>query len=824
MKRPRSLIDAVSLKIAGRYLVLGALWIVISNILAHIGIQIQPYADILFTLVMGGIVYLLVTRSLHAVNQVRDVEMNAQQNFQDLIHALPEFVCVRDEEGHWLEANPFALELFGLEDVRYHGKTFREFHSLCTRNTHVLEEWGGSMWKVWTPGEPQMHEFAVTLCDGETRIYSFLDAPMFNPDGRPKAVLTVGRDITNYKQAEQRIMEKEQQYKSLVDHNSDAILAFDLAGKCLDVNPMAPNLTGYSKEELLHMPIVDILQVENPKNFMAMLNHEVGLHGVSPEVELQLVRRDGVIKNVHINAVPIYLRGSVVGYFAIVRDVTEQKRAQDELRAAKELLESFVNHTTDAIHVLDLSGRVLLINDAFEEVFGWSSDEVVGQILPGVPADLQDELKRQQEWVQKGENVSGIETRRIRKDGTRIYISLTVSPIRDDAGRVVAYAGISRDVTESKRVEKALRESEAKYRLIAEHTNALIAVIDSDGYFTYASPSHLHVVGHDPSVLEGSHTTHYVHPDDLQRVSQSFSDSLKTGNPFQIDFRYPHNNGDWVYLETQGAPVVGGDGTLEKVVVVSQDVTDRKQTEELLRQSDRLAVIGQLAAGVAHEIRNPLTALKGFVQLLQNQSNSNTRYLDIMTSELSRIEAIVNEFLLIAKPQVVNYRETDVIPLLDSTITLLETQAIMNNVQIHTEYESRMPRIHCEQNQLKQVFINILKNSIEAMPHGGDISICVRMYDKDTIHFRFMDDGVGIPPERIAHLGAPFYTTKEKGTGLGLTVSYKIIREHRGRIEVASDVGHGTIVDIMLPVDGDASVDSAQGNTSIMDIFPQMSL
>jgi two-component system, sporulation sensor kinase A len=229
------------------------------------------------------------------------------------------------------------------------------------------------------------------------------------------------------------------------------------------------------------------------------------------------------------------------------------------------------------------------------------------------------------------------------------------------------------------------------------------------------------------------------------------------------------------------------------------DLTERKKTEDLLRKSDKLAVVGQMAAGVAHEIRNPLTALRGFVQLLQSTVKEPRTYFDVMLSELDRINLIVSEFLFLAKPQIVHFEQNDLLVLLKKVVQLLETQAILSNIQIRLDF-APVPWIYCDENQIKQVFVNVLKNAIEAMPRGGEILIQVRSRDEDFVQVRIIDQGCGISQEQIRRLGEPFYTTKEKGTGLGLLVSYQIIEAHKGKIQIESELEKGTTVEVLLPV------------------------
>lgn len=233
---------------------------------------------------------------------------------------------------------------------------------------------------------------------------------------------------------------------------------------------------------------------------------------------------------------------------------------------------------------------------------------------------------------------------------------------------------------------------------------------------------------------------------------------------------------------------------------IVKDVTDKKaKTESLLQNSEKLALVGILAAGIAHEIRNPLTSIKGFIQLFKSKYKGDEEYFNLILSELERINLIVGEFLVLAKPAVMVYKEEEISSLIKSVVTLLNTQAILHNVQIVLDFDSDLPLVVCEKNQLKQVFINVLKNAIEAMPNGGVIDIKTKVKENDKVSICFTDQGPGIAQELIPKLGEPFYTTKEKGTGLGLMTSYKIIENHDGELKILSKVHEGTTVEVILP-------------------------
>lgn len=355
------------------------------------------------------------------------------------------------------------------------------------------------------------------------------------------------------------------------------------------------------------------------------------------------------------------------------------KESAEELRSTKQYLESFVNHTSDAIHVADLSSRIIQVNRAFEKMYGWTMEESMGQPLHNVPDDY---LKSQMELeaiVLRGGSVTDFETVRFTKAGTLVDLSLTISPIHDESGSIIAIACISRNIT------------------------------------------------------------------------------------------------------------------------------SRKQSEEMIRRSEKLSVVGQIAAGVAHEVRNPLTTLRGFVQLQKQSGSLTPKHLDIMLAELDQINMIVSEFLIFAKPQASSYQPVNVETILRDMMMLLESEAKMAKVQLILHADTDLPEVLGEANQLKQVFVNVMKNGIESMTGGGEFHVELKQQTNNTVILRFIDQGCGIASEDLQRLGEPFFTRKVSGNGLGLMVSQQIIGGHKGTIIFRSDVGKGTCVEIKLPIAAEKS-------------------
>ncbi|WP_058309032.1 ATP-binding protein [Gracilibacillus massiliensis] len=227
-------------------------------------------------------------------------------------------------------------------------------------------------------------------------------------------------------------------------------------------------------------------------------------------------------------------------------------------------------------------------------------------------------------------------------------------------------------------------------------------------------------------------------------------------------------------------------------------ITAIKSAYEELQKSERLAVVGEMAAGVAHEIKNPLASVKGLLELQQTDKSSAGRYTPIILDEVNRIDTIVNDLMILGKPKSQNFALENVRNILDYVLELLKPLAAKNNINLITKVEGDLPNIYCDETKIKQVFINLLKNAIEAMEKGGFITVAANLF-KNNIVIEIIDQGGGIPKEKLPKVGEPFYTTKEAGTGLGLMVSFKIIQEHEGQISIDSEVDSGTSVTVVLP-------------------------
>lgn len=356
------------------------------------------------------------------------------------------------------------------------------------------------------------------------------------------------------------------------------------------------------------------------------------------------------------------------------------------------------------------------------------------------------------------------------------------------------------DITEAKSYVDALQETEERFSLLAENVNEAFWIGTSTFHeWEYISPSFEKIFGLPITKLMQNSAIwlNYVHADDRKKVIESFKQMRK--EKIAVEFRFQHPSGDWKWIRSKGYPLKKVDRTT--VVGVLEDITDAKEMDELQARSDQYETVVRVAAGIAHEIRNPLTSIKGFLQLMLSNQSSDNQYSDIIFSELARIETIVNEFMLLAKPNSEEaLMETDVVDIIHYAASLFGNQMKQQNVQLEMVMDSTIPLIKSDPKRLKQVFINLVKNSLEAMDNAGELLISGRyLRGQRELEFKVEDSGKGIEKEQLKRLGEPFYTTKEKGTGLGIMVTTKFVESLGGRIQYESEVGVGTTVTVTLP-------------------------
>ncbi|KAB2490298.1 hypothetical protein A3863_04015 [Priestia endophytica] len=320
-----------------------------------------------------------------------------------------------------------------------------------------------------------------------------------------------------------------------------------------------------------------------------------------------------------------------------------------------------------------------------------------------------------------------------------------------------------------------------------------------EGTYLQVSPNCEYLLGYTEQELIDQNYQDFIHPVDLKKLHmqlEKMNDSIET-----FSFRIQHKDGHYIWMETTVAFIPHPETKqYVEAIAVARDISHRKKTEQHMMESEKLSVTGQLAAGIAHEIRNPLTSLKGFLQLLKMDNDHRDDFFKIMEAELTKIETISNELMVLAKPKQTDFKFHRLQSLLEHVIMLLDSEAFRHSIQIEQELTEESLYVYCDDTKCKQVFLNILKNAIEAIEQDGKINVKVFKEDEHTAVIEVKDNGCGIPKHLLKKLGSPFFTTKKTGNGLGLMVCYKIIEQQNGSISIESEPNEGSTFTIRLPL------------------------
>lgn len=362
------------------------------------------------------------------------------------------------------------------------------------------------------------------------------------------------------------------------------------------------------------------------------------------------------------------------------------------------------------------------------------------------------------------------------------------------------------DITKRKRMEEKLKQTSTELELIFKAIPDLYFLSEFDGTIKDCKVNSVSKFYVPIEEFIGKKFQEILPVPIIKQFEQAINQIKTSSAPVLIDYSLQLDD-EIYYFEARLLPLFE-----DKIMIIVRDITERTVTTELLKKLDTLNAVGQLAAGVAHEVRNPLTVIKGFMQLLQQEVGKDKEYLSLMLSEISSIEKVIQEFLSIAKPNATVFEPKNLCAILDNVVDLISTQATMNNIRITLNIDDENLLVECCEIQLKQVFNSILQNSIEAIQNGQEIVISVKKHNSTEVKICILDKGVGIPSERIKRLGEPFYSTKEKGTGVGLMMSYRIIESHGGKISIKSQVGKGTTVTLFFPIYNGASLGDVSTN------------
>ncbi len=449
----------------------------------------------------------------------------------------------------------------------------------------------------------------------------------------------------------------------------------------------------------------------------------------------------------------------------------------------------------EAYFAMDLEGKFVKGNKACEKITGYKQDELVCFSYKDIIIENHyvDVHKRIHHSIIGA--IQQYQCTLITKSKERVDLEVTNSPIIVD-NEIIGVYGIAKNITYFNKQRKNLKESERLHRSLIEHSPDGVLIIQGQRVvFANKKASEL-LGGHGVEEVFGKDVIDFFQGDSSMLINNlSMAEKGQASELHEV--KMVQLNNQEIDVEVKTIPTIFQED--QAVYFIIRDMTERKLAHEMMINSEKLTVAGQLAAGIAHEIRNPITAIKGFLQLMDSGKNYKQEFFSVISAEINRMELILSELLALARPQLERYRHKEIQSVLKHVVALTKSQAILHNIHIKTKFEPKPLFVLCDENKLKQVFINFMKNAIEAMQTEGTIKISVDQHNDSSVVINIQDQGPGIPKEILDRIGEPFFTTKENGTGLGVMVSFEIVKHHNGDVRILSDT-KGTTISIHLPI------------------------
>ena len=676
-------------------------------------------------------------------------------------------------------------------------------------------------------------------------------ALVFSRDEQARAHEELLGESVRRKASEESLRASEEKFRTLFEDAADAIFIVDLEGRFIDVNRIAYQRLGYTKEEMLALTIAQL----NDSRFNAGLRER--LEQIKDEglavFESGHRRKDGSVMPVEVNARLIELGGRKV-FFSVIRDITERKRLDEVLRKTTTRLYSLIQSIPDMVIFKDREGRHVLVNRSVEELTGHPAAEILGKtaadLMPPGPAEA---CERSDAAAMNGGVPVHADERIVRKDGSAVYIDMFKAPMVDEKGAIIGLVAIGRDVTDRKRAEALLREKEEKYRELVESVNSIVLRWSNGGRIRFINSFGARFFGYDPGELIDQPVLGTIVPG-----NESTGRNLTTMITDICAFpeRYLNNvnenmckDGKRVWISWTNKPVVDNGGRLVEILSIGNDISgqmrveeelrlhrkelvklveertrelsasneqlrreiaDRERMEQELLKAQKLESLGVLAGGIAHDFNNLLTSILGNVSMAQlDFDGSHPAREELARAERATLRAqdLTQQLLTFSKGGAPVKKTTSIAELVrESAGFALHGGKVKCDFQLPGD----LWLVDIDAGQMSQVIHNLAINADHAMPAGGVLAVrgenvvlpgtaALSLPAGRYVKISIRDTGMGIPGEYLARIFDPYFTTKQRGSGLGLATSYAIIRKHGGSIAVESVMGKGTAFDLYLP-------------------------
>lgn len=599
-------------------------------------------------------------------------------------------------------------------------------------------------------------------------------------------------------QLSQVIMRSQRNFKELIDSFDDLACAVSLDGTVRTVNKRVADLTRLKYSELVGRKIYELVEEPAKEDAERELGRFLDKKHWTGTVKVRLKNStrplyfecvvNGIVKG-----------DEVVGASILGRDVTEQR--EKELRFT-ELFETL----QEGVYFSAPEGQLLDANPALVNLLGYQDKR---ELLAVAPADLNLDpgppvLGR------AADDRGGVRTREIRlkrKDGQPAVFLDSSRAVWDTSGKIIRYQGTLVDITEKRDMEWELAQQEEFRRRLLESFPDLILVVDLDEHYTFVSLRAKDLLGYEPKDMLRKKISDL--DDHSPELATLYHDVVSGRQVFgSAEYSARHQNSTWRTMRASASQLVDAQGKISGVIISVRDITIERKLEQQVVQSERLAAMGAMIGGVAHELNNPLTAILGVSELLQDLETNETarKQVALLQQQARRAAEIVQNLTYFARPPAPGKSRINLTEVVERTLNLHAYSLRKNNINIDFLKESGMPYALGDPHQLMQVFLNLILNAEQAIREVHEKgTLRIRLgRNENTVWVSFHDDGPGIPKESLQSIFDPFYTTKRpgRGTGLGLSICKSVMKEHNGSIEAANAPDGGAVFTVTLPMAG----------------------
>jgi len=739
---------------------------------------------------------------LEIIEQARALRESEEQ-FRLLAETAPVGIAIA-QGSKVLYANPETLRLGGIDQAEVESGKLDFFAPMDADQRDAVR----ARFEALTRGDTSLGDLEVRVIsrNGEEAWILLRGVPI-EYHGQP-AVLGIGLDITSRKQAELEIAEKaralaesERQFRSLAEAAPVGIV-INQDDRTVYANPESLRIFGLTKEQLEAVHFAEPFAAEF-RNKVA----ELGLaqqrgEETERDFEVRLISQTGDERWALMRGEHIEYRGKPA-MLGIGIDITAQKRAAVALRDSEAKYRRIVENLFDAIVVWDTTGRISYVTPSFERILGYASEEVIGRsVLELLPESQIDVYQERLHQLISGQAIHRLELEVFRSNGDKAIIQTHTVPLFEN-GFVVGMQSTWRDVTRQREAENALKDSEEKFRLIAQASHDMIFLTDLDARIFYASPSVTRLGLFDADQLAGRNVRELIAPEEIPKLEATLRSLLAGRTVEGIRYNYYRMDGSVGLIEINSSPLREG-SKLIGAVGIGRDITERQQAEAWLEQArqQRYQHIRQIAGGLAHEVYNslyPVTAsLHKLKERLAGKSSEederNERLLELSDKAVGRALALtelVNIYARLDRPSKGNL--TQIVPVIMEVFEQNRPRLEKLGVEISLDLQQGL-QVDCHREQIYSIFNNLLINSVDALKDRPERKISVEVRtDRAGKQVIFSDTGRGIPPEILSRIFDPFFTTKPRtGTGMGLAIVQRILEICGGRIEVKSSVDIGT--------------------------------